>query len=69
MRLSMRNQLPGKVVGVTTGEAMAIVKVEVEGGQVMTSSITLDAVNDLGIAVGKDVTLVIKATDVALGVE
>lgn len=35
----------------------------------MTSSITLDALKDLGIAVGADVTLVIKSTDVALGVE
>ena len=69
MRLSTRNQLAGKVVNVTTGEAMAVVKVEIPGGQVLTSSITLDALKDLGIAVGGDVTLVIKSTDVALGVE
>ncbi|WP_168583118.1 TOBE domain-containing protein [Gephyromycinifex aptenodytis] len=69
MRLSTRNQIPGKVVSVTSGEAMAVVKVEIEGGQVLTSSITLDALTDLGIAVGKEVSLVIKSTDVALGVE
>lgn len=31
MRLSTRNQLAGKVVNVTTGEAMAVVKVEIPG--------------------------------------
>ncbi len=69
MRLSIRNQIPGKVVSITTGEAMAVVKVETAGGQSMTSAITVDALKDLGIEVGSSVTVVVKATDVALGVE
>lgn len=70
MRLSTRNQLKGTVVSVTTGEAMAVVKVRLDGSdQVLTSSITKDAAQDLGLAEGSQVTLLIKSTDVALGVE
>lgn len=70
MRLSTRNQISGTVLSVSTGEAMAVVKVQLAGSdQVLTSAITRDAAADLGIAVGQQVTLLVKATDVALGVE
>lgn len=70
MRLSTRNQLTGTVESIAQGEAMAVVKVRLDGGdQVLTSAITVDAAKDLGVAVGAKVTLLIKATDVALGVE
>lgn len=69
MRLSTRNQLPGKVVSVTTGEAMAVVKVELDGGQTITSAITRDAAEDLGLAEGSAVTVLVKATEVGLAVE
>ncbi|MCH1867226.1 molybdopterin-binding protein [Nocardioides sp. CFH 31398] len=69
MRLSTRNQLPGTVVSVTTGEAMAVVKVRLDGGETITSSITKDAVTDLGLAEGSKVTVLVKSTEVALGVE
>jgi len=49
MKLSTRNQLPGTVVSVAKGEAMAVVKVRLDGGdQILTSSITRDAADDLG---------------------
>ncbi|MGH3476097.1 MAG: TOBE domain-containing protein [Nocardioidaceae bacterium] len=70
MKLSMRNQLSGTVVSVTKGEAMAVVKVRLDAGeQVLTSSITRDAADDLGLAEGSAVTLLIKSTEVALAVE
>jgi molybdopterin-binding protein len=70
MKLSTRNQLPGTVVSVTSGEAMAVVQVRLEGGdQVLTSSITRDAVDDLDLKEGSAVTVLIKSTEVALGVE
>jgi molybdopterin-binding protein len=70
MKLSTRNQLPGTVVSVAKGEAMVVVKVRLDGGeQVLTSSITRDAVDDLGLAEGSPVTLLIKSTEVALAVE
>lgn len=69
MRLSTRNQLPGTVTSIQQGEAMAVVKVTLEGGQLITSSITREAVDDLGLAEGTVVTVLIKSTEVSLAVE
>lgn len=69
MKLSTRNQLPGTVTEITTGEAMAVVKVELNGGELVTSSITREAVEDLGLEVGSKVVVLIKSTEVGLGVE
>ncbi|MBY8856535.1 TOBE domain-containing protein [Nocardia sp. CA2R105] len=69
MRLSTRNQLDGTVASITLGEAMAVVKIRLGGGDVVTSSITRDAVEDLGLAEGSVVKVLIKSTEVALGVD
>ncbi|KPH99052.1 molybdenum-pterin binding protein [Actinobacteria bacterium OV450] len=66
MSLSIRNQIAGTVTAVTRGEAMATVKVRLEGGQDIIAAITTDAVNDLGIAEGSAVKALVKATEVAL---
>ena len=47
MRISARNVLKGKVVSVEKGATTAHVKIEVAGGQVMTASITNEAVDSL----------------------
>ncbi|AJC60247.1 MULTISPECIES: TOBE domain-containing protein [Streptomyces] len=65
--LSIRNRLPGTVVDVATGGAMAGVKVAVAGGE-LTAAITKDAAADLGLAAGSEVTALIKSTEVALAV-
>jgi molybdopterin-binding protein len=70
MKLSTRNQLPGTVASITQGEAMAVVKVQLDGGsQTVTSSITREAVADLGLAEGTKVLVLVKSTDVTLAVE
>jgi len=70
MRLSTRNQLTGTIVDVTVGAVMATVKVRLDGGdQVVTASITKDAAEDLGLAVGQPATALIKSTEVMIGVE
>jgi molybdate transport system regulatory protein len=66
MSLSIRNQIPGTVTSVTPGEAMATVKVRLDGGQNLTSVITLDAVEELGLAVGSAVITLVKSTEVSL---
>jgi molybdopterin-binding protein len=69
MRLSIRNQLSGKVVAVDLGTVMATVQVELDGGgQVVTASITKNAAEELGLAVGQSATVLIKSTDVVIGV-
>jgi molybdopterin-binding protein len=67
MKISARNQLQGRVSGITQGEAIANVEIDV-GGHRLVSSITVEAVHDLGLAPGTDVTVVIKASDVLLAV-
>jgi molybdate transport system regulatory protein len=70
MRLSIRNQLPGKIVDVNLGAVMATVKVQLEGGeQIVTASITKDAAVDLGLAAGQSATVLVKSTEVAIGVD
>ena len=68
MRISARNQLPGRVIGIKRGEAIANVVIDV-GGQRLVASITVEAVDQLGIVEGSEVSAVIKATDVMVGVE
>jgi molybdopterin-binding protein len=69
MKLSTRNQLPGTVTAITTGEAMAVVKVQLDGGETVTSSITREAAEELGLQTGTKVVVLIKSTEVGLGVE
>jgi molybdopterin-binding protein len=70
MRLSTRNQLTGTISDVDLGSVMAIVKVQLDGGdQVVTSSITKDAALSLGLKVGQPATVFIKSTEVTIGVE
>lgn len=69
MRLSTRNQLTGTVRGIDAGSVITVVKVELDGGQTLTASITKDAVEDLGLAEGMAVTVLVKSTEVMLGVE
>jgi len=66
MKLSARNALQGKVLEVKKGAVAAQVRVDIGGGNVVTSMVTVDAVEDLGIEVGSSVTVVIKSTEVML---
>jgi molybdopterin-binding protein len=68
MRLSARNQIKGTVLEVKKGATTSHVRVDI-GGTVMTSSITNEAVDDLGIKVGGKVIVVVKASDVMIAVE
>ena len=69
MKLSVRNQLAGTVTDVTTGEAMTVVKVQLDGGEPFTAAITRDAADDLGLQVGMKVTVLVKSTEVMLATE
>ena len=66
MRLSIRNQLPGIVLDVAVGDAMAAVGVRLEGGQVITAAITRDAATELNLSEGSSVRALIKSTEVSL---
>jgi molybdopterin-binding protein len=65
LKLSARNQLAGTVSEIRRGEAIANVVVDV-AGQRLVASITVEAVDELGLADGTPVTAVVKASDVIL---
>ena len=69
MRISARNQLPGRVKTVTEGAVMAEVVVEVAGGHEIVSEITVDSARRLGLEPGRHVVAVIKSTEVMLAVD
>lgn len=68
MKLSARNQVTGKVLSIKEGVVSALVAVDIGGGNVITSSISLESLKELDIKVGSEVTTVIKATSVMLAV-
>jgi molybdopterin-binding protein len=68
MKLSARNQLTGTVTSINAGEAIANVAVDV-AGQRLVSSITVEAVKELGLSEGSEVTVIVKASDVILATE
>jgi len=65
MKLSARNQIPAVVTAINAGEAIANVELDANGVR-MVASVTVEAVSQLGLAVGSDVIAVIKASDVIL---
>ncbi|MEA2825551.1 MAG: hypothetical protein QOF03_2033 [Alphaproteobacteria bacterium] len=67
MRISARNQLKGTVVEVKRGQTTAHVRIELGPGSIITSSITNEAVDELGLKAGDSVTAIIKASDVMVG--
>jgi molybdopterin-binding protein len=64
VKISARNQLKGKIVEVRRGATTAHVRIDIGNGVIVTSSITNEAVDDLGLAAGDEAVAVIKASDV-----
>ena len=69
MRISARNQIKGTVVEVKKGATTSHVRVDIGNGQIVTSSITNEAVDDLGIKANSAITVVVKASDVMIAVD
>lgn len=67
MKLSARNALSGKLVEVSRGQTSTKVKVDVGNGVVITSTITTEAADELGLTLGDSVTAIIKSSDVVIG--
>jgi molybdopterin-binding protein len=67
MKLSARNQISGTVTAIDKGVTTTVVRLDCNG-TILTASITNAAVEELGLAVGKPATTIIKASDVMIGV-
>jgi len=63
LKVSARNQLAREVVAINKGAAIANLELDV-AGQRLIASITVQAVDELGLEPGSGVTAVIKASDV-----
>jgi len=66
MNLSARNKLTGKVVSVDEGAVNAIVKLQIAEDMIITSTITIEAVKELGLVEGKEATAIVKVTSVMI---
>jgi molybdopterin-binding protein len=69
MRISARNQIKGTVIDVKKGATTSHIRVDIGNGQTVTSSITNEAVDELGIKAKEKVTVVVKASDVMIAVD
>ena len=69
MRISARNQIKGTVVEVKKGATTSHVRVDIGGGQIITSAITNEAVDDLGLKGGGKAIVVVKSSDVMIAVD
>lgn len=69
MKLSARNVIQGTVKKVTPGAVNSEVVVEIAGGIEVVSIITKSSAERLGLAEGKSVYVVVKASNVMLAVD
>jgi molybdopterin-binding protein len=69
MKISARNQFKGKIIDVKKGATTAHVRLEIAPGQIITSSITNEAVDELGLKVGGSAIAIIKASNVMIAVD
>lgn len=68
MKISARNQFKGVVTNINEGAVNAIVFIEANG-EVISSTISLNAVKELGLKKGDAAYAIIKATEVMIATE
>jgi molybdopterin-binding protein len=68
MKLSARNKIPARVTGINYGEATANVEMDASGTR-LVASITVEAARELELKEGREVIVVVKASDVILAVD
>ena len=69
MKLSARNQFKGKIIDIQDGAVNGIVKIDIGGGHVVSATISMNAIKELELHVGKEAYAVIKATSVMVGID
>ena len=69
MKLSARNQLKGTVTEIQEGAVNGIVKIDIGGGNTISSTISMASIKELGLKVGGQAYAIIKATSVMVGVD
>lgn len=67
MELSARNKIKGTIEEIVLGAVMAKVKVNIGGGNTVSSLISVESVDDLKLKVGDEVFAIVKSTEVMIG--
>ena len=69
MKISARNQFKVTVTDIQEGAVNGIVKIDIGGGNVVSATISMNAIRELGLAVGKPAYAIVKATSVMVGID
>ena len=69
MKISARNQFKGTVLSIEEGAVTGIVRLDIGGGNVVTSTISMASIRELGLKVGGTAYAVVKATSVMVAVD
>lgn len=69
IKISARNQIKGTIVSIQEGVVNGIVTVDIGNGKEITSTISMNSIQELGLEKGKEAYAVIKATAVMIGIE
>jgi len=66
VRVGARNQLTGKITGIRRGQLMAQAKFTIPAESQMSSVMTLESLEELGLKEGDNVRVFVKAVNVLL---
>jgi molybdopterin-binding protein len=69
MKISARNQFKGRILSIDRGAVNAIVVIDIGGGNHVSATISLKAVDELKLEVGKTAYAIIKATSIMVGID
>ena len=69
MKISARNQFKGTILSIEEGVVNGIVRLDIGGGNVVTSTISMASIRELGLKVGGTAYAVVKATSVMVAVD
>jgi molybdopterin-binding protein len=69
MKISARNQFKGTIIDIQEGAVNGIVKIDIGGGNIVSSTISMNAIKELNLEVGKTAYAIVKATSVMVGID
>ena len=69
MKISARNQWRGKILSITEGAVNGIVVLDIGNGNKVTSTISMQAIKELGLKEGNEAYAIVKATSVMIATD
>lgn len=69
MKISARNQFKGTIISIDPGAVNGIVRIDIGNGNIMSATISMNAIKELELKVGGEAYAVVKATSVMVAVD